>query len=174
MLLALIACDGAGAGGPEPYKPQHYALTAIDERALPQRYIKQMDHRIIGGLLAPYAVGRTIDQRLVNDRGGRGSTGGNSRDTTVLRGQFLDIRTLEHESAPGVFVRFSDSLIVDAVIVDTTLILTRPHPDPSRTTVDTGYFSGGFLILSTEIDSDRFGIYFRPLERKVFKYRVSR
>ena len=93
--LATLSCQPLTESGPEPFRPQFYSLVIVDDKPLPQQYFPEGNYSLVGGKLAPYAVGRTIDQRLVNDRGGRGSTGGNTRDTTVLRGQFLERWSLQ-------------------------------------------------------------------------------
>lgn len=124
--------------------------------------------------LVPYAVGRTIDQRLVNDRTGRGGTGGNTRDTTVARGQFMDIRILREimNDGSGTVVFTKDSTIVDVEVRDTTFVLTRSRPVLARATEDTGHFVDGRLVIATDIDYRiRYGM---PIRRMLLSYQITR
>jgi hypothetical protein len=154
--------------GPEPLAPQYYNLTSVSDRALPTPYAGAT---LISGKLVPYAVGRPLDQRLVNDRTGRGSTGGNTRDTTVLRGQMMDIRVVRFALADGTIVHERDSMIVDVEIRDTVFIITRPFPDPSRTAHDTGAVLGRLLIVPTHIRRPFLGSMGYPA---VLQYDITR
>jgi hypothetical protein len=138
----LAACNADSSAGPDPLRPQHYMVERLGEGVIPTVI---WDRRILdSAFLIPVAVGRTIDQRLVNDRTDRGGTGGNTRDTTVARGQFHDVRVLRGGER--------DSTIVDVMIRDTVVVITRPHPDPTRVRSDTGWYAGGRLVLPTIID----------------------
>lgn len=168
-LVIVCAACAKDAAGPEPFKPQYYKLTAVDDRTIP---LVIFGDSLVGATLVPYAVGRPLDQRLVNDRTGRGETGGNTRDTTVLRGQMMDIRQFKRPLNDSVTVYPRDSTIVDVEIRDTVFIITRPHPDPARTQVDTGAVLGRLLIVPTTIN-DRWnsGQQTRPA---VLHYEITR
>jgi hypothetical protein len=170
LAVGLLSCGSPTGLGPEALQPQYYDLAYTDRGGLPQQYL--WDYSLISARLVPYGLGRTIDQRLVNDRGGRGSTGGNTRDTTVMRGQMMDLRTLVLLLEDGRTVAVSDSVIVDVEVVDTTMIIRRPHPDPARTQVDTGFFANGLLVMPTVISLERFGG--GGSIRRTFFYRVHR
>ena len=52
------------------------------------------------------------------------------------------------------------------MVRDTVVIITRPHPDPSRVRVDTGWFADGRLNVPTLIDyRQKFPIPWQGLER---------
>ena len=172
---SVAGCNSDGGAGPDPIAPQFYALQTIDNGSLP--YLLATD--AFGGkvfvesaTLVPYAVGRTIDQRLVNDRTGRGGSGGNTRDTTVARGQMMDIRVLRNTTAAGDVILTKDSTLVDVQVRDTSFIISRPHPDPARVRVDTGYYIGSQLIVPTMLD---YRTMFNMTPRMVFlNYTITR
>ena len=176
--LALASCNGADNAGPDPIPPRLFNLALVDNASLPHFLWREP---IFGGewyleaaRLVPYAVGRTIDQRLVNDRTGRGGTGGNTRDTTVARGQFMDIRTIREfvNDGSGRIVLSIDSTLVDAEVRDTVLIITRVQPNKTISAVDTGHFIGDQLVLKTTIDyRTKYGM---PLMSKILTYQLSR
>ncbi len=155
-IFAFAACgDGQSGVGPDPIVPQYYSLAMLDNQSLP--FLLWRDgfggtNQLQSATLIPYAVGRTIDRRLLNDRTGRGQSGGNARDTTVARGQMMDIRILRMVSSSGDVNLYRDSAMVDVEVKDTVVIVSRPHPDPSRVRVDTGYFQNDRLILATVLD----------------------
>lgn len=155
-LLGTSACGSDGPGvGPDPIAPQYYALETLDNGSLPSFLWSDPFGGTVymqSATLVPYAVGRTVDQRLINDRTGRGGSGGSTRDTTVARGQMMDIRILKQVASGGAEVFTRDSTLVDVQVRDTSFIITRPHPDPSRVRVDTGYFVGDQLIVPTMLD----------------------
>lgn len=156
MCGTLAGCGGGdGVTPPDPIIPQYYTLGMLDNGSIP--YLLYSDP--FGGTiymasarLIPYAVGRTIDKRLMNDRTGGGASGGNSRDTTVARGQFMDIRNFNLVASSGVITPYRDSTLVDVMVMDTMFVITRPHPGASRSRVDTGYFVGESLIIPTILD----------------------
>jgi hypothetical protein len=114
-----------------------------------------------------------VDQRLVNDRTGRGGRGGNTRDTTVARGQMMDIRVFQLvNSMSGTSSLSKDSTLVDVEVRDTLFIIKRPHPNPSLAYVDTGYFVGNDLIVPTLFDyREKWGV---PLKPVTLIYNVTR
>lgn len=179
-LLALVssagiaACSSDGGVGPDPIRPQFYQIELVDNGALPFKLFDLAFGgwvRIDSATLVPYAVGRTIDQRLINDRTGRGGSGGNTRDTTVARGQMMDIRVLSEMDASNSVVRVvRDSSVVDVAVKDTMFIVTRPHIDPTRVRVDTGYFLDDKLVVPTVANYPQYGVP-RPIE---FLYKVTR
>jgi hypothetical protein len=140
-LVLLAACASERPVGPDPFRPTRYLVERIGINKTPSPIwgLRILD----SAFLSPYAVGRPIDQRLLNDRTGRGQTGGNTRDTTIARGQFIDKRYISGEL---------DSTIVDVTIMDTVVIISRPHPDPTRVRADTGWFLDNKLVLPTTID----------------------
>ena len=159
-LLTLAACNSDGGAGPDPISPQYYALTSVDNGSLPSLLWEDaFGGRVLleSATLVPYAVGRTVDQRLINDRTGRGGSGGNTRDTTVLRGQMMDIRVVRFALHDGTIVHERDSMIVDVEIRDTVFIITRPFPDPARVAHDTGAVLGRLLIVPTRISRANYG-----------------
>ena len=154
LLAATAACAGDGGGvGPDPIRPSFYTLELVDNNSLPRTMWSKLGGTISfkSATLMPYAVGRTIDKRLVNDRTGGGSSGGNTRDTTVARGQMMDIRIFLMENATGA-VEVKDSTVVDVEVSDTSFIVRRPHPNPQLARVDTGYFVGNLLVVPTVLD----------------------
>lgn len=177
-MLAGTACSSADGAGPDPIPPRQFNLQMVDNGTLPAFLWRDPD---FGGewylqdaMLIPYAVGRTIDERLVNDRTGRGGTGGNTRDTTVARGQFMDIRTLRQfvNDGTGSIVLRRDSTLVDAEVRDTVLIVTRSHPNRTIAAIDTGYFQDDMLVMRTTLDYlAQFGLPRRPI---ILTYRLSR
>jgi predicted small secreted protein len=175
ILAATAACNNDGGVGPDPIAPQFYDLEMIDNGSLP--YLMFTD--AFGGkvfvesaTLVPYAVGRTVDSRLLNDRTGRGGSGGNTRDTTVARGQMMDIRIIRQTTAAGGVTYTKDSTLVDVQVQDTSFIISRPHPDPARVRVDTGYYVGSQLIVPTLLD---YRPAFNMTPRMVFlNYTVTR
>ena len=70
---------------------------------------------------------------------------------------------------PGVTV--TDTTIVDVVLIDTLMLVTRPHPDPNRSVVDTGYFTDTVLVMWTTITTGRFGKPGLP-RKQLFQYFV--
>lgn len=141
VFVLVLGCTAEPIDGPDPLRPQQYVIEMVNGNTAPA--VVWGGRTLDSAFLIPYAVGRPVDQRLVNDRTGRGGTGGDTRDTTVARGQFIDLR---------VITGIRDSSIVDVVVKDTVVIITRPHPDPSRVRVDTGAFVGNQLLLATIID----------------------
>ena len=142
LALTLTSCASDPGTGPGPLRPQHYMIERVGEGVIPTPLWRGMI--LDSAFLIPVAVGRTIDQRLVNDRTGSGGTGGNTRDTTVARGQFVDLRVFHGGER--------DSTVVDVMIRDTVVVITRLHPDPTRVRSDSGWFAGGRLVLPTIID----------------------
>ena len=143
LATILAACSAENSGGPEPYRPDRYRILFLNTNSVPATFWG--GYTLDSAFLIPYGMGRTIDRRLVNDRTGRGGTGGNTRDTTIARGQFMDIRVLS-----GGAVR--DSTIVDVMVQDTVVVITRPSPDPTRVRVDSGWFQDGRLYVPTLVD----------------------
>lgn len=137
----LLACSSEPPVGPNTSRSTHYLAERLGNSGVPT--LIWGGYRLDSAMLIPYALGRPFDQRLVNDRTGRGGTGGNTRDTAVSRGQFIDMRIISGSR---------DSTVVDVEMQDTVVIVTRPHPDPSRVRVDTGWFLGDRLYLPTIID----------------------
>ena len=172
----VVACGDAGGVGPDPFRPQFYRLQFIDNQSLPflliQGFIPEDHTDIDSAFLIPFAVGRTLDQRLLNDRTGRGPSGGNTRDTTVARGQFMDIRILKHVTLnrPDSYQR--DSLLVDVEVRDTTVILRR-HINPAVTETDTGFFVGDLLVVPTVIRYALGQIIPSP-KQVILSYKVTR
>jgi hypothetical protein len=175
LIATTSGCNSDGGIGPDPISPQFYALEMIDNGSLPYLiFTDQFGGKVFveSATLVPYAVGRTVDSRLVNDRTGRGGTGGNTRDTTVARGQMMDIRILRQVTSQGTVVHTKDSSLVDVQVRDTSFIITRPHPDPARVRVDTGYYVGSQLIVPTLLD---YRPTFNMTPRQVFlNYTVTR
>ena len=175
LLVSLAACSGDSGVGPDPIRPQFYQVELVGESTVPARFFNVAFGgwvRLDSATLVPYAVGRTIDQRLINDRTGRGGSGGNTRDTTVARGQMMDIRILsEMSSADEVLSVTRDSTLVDVMVKDTMFIITRPHIDPARVRVDTGYFLGDWLLVPTVTNYQQFGVAPFPTQ---FFYKVTR
>lgn len=153
----LTGCGAEAANGPDPYRPDRYRILFINTNSVPVELWGGM--RIDSAFLIPYGMGRTIDQRLINDRTGRGGTGGNTRDTTVGRGQFMDIRSFAGGGR--------DSTIVELMVKDTVVVVTRLHPDAARVRVDTGWFSpDGRLVIPTIIDyQQKYPVPYPGLER---------
>lgn len=175
ILAGSSACSSDGGAGPDPIAPRFYALELIDNGSLPfLMWTDQFGGKVFmeSATLVPYAVGRTVDQRLINDRTGGGSSGGNTRDTTVARGQMMDIRILRQVTSTGAVVQTRDSTIVDVQVRDTSFIISRPHPDPTRVRVDTGYYVGSQLIVRALLDYQlAFGM---PPRRVFLNYTVTR
>ena len=172
---AVGACNAGDGAGPDPLRPQHYQLRFINWSSLPFVVQQGMggDHiELDSAALIPYAVGRTVDQRFLGDRTGRGSTGGNTRDTTVARGQFIDLRVLKVVSASGqqsLYLR--DSAIVDVEMRDTVVIIRRAV-NPLTARVDTGYFVNDMMVVPTAISAVIGQVYgMRPA---VLAYGISR
>jgi hypothetical protein len=165
LVLAVVvssACNGGGeTAGPDPIPPRQFNLQMMDNGSLPAFLWQDPE---LGGqwhlesaALIPFAIGRTLDQRLINDRTGRGTSGGNTRDTTVARGQFMDIRTLrqvvrDSEGVPIDVVFRKDSTLVDVEVRDTTLVIRRSAPNKTLSAIDTGYFVGDKLVMFTTLD----------------------
>jgi hypothetical protein len=141
-IIVLAACTSEPYTGPDALRPQGYMIERLGDVMIPTAFWQ--GRLLDSAFLIPVAVGRTIDQRLVNDRTGRGGTGGSSRDTTVARGQFHDVRVTRGGER--------DSTVVDVMIRDTVVIITRLHPDPTRVRSDSGWFVDGRLVLPTIID----------------------
>ena len=122
LIVPLAGCTESSGAGPDLLRQERYQLLYANNNTLPVVLIDGIgDDRteLDSATLVPYAVGRTIDRRLVNDRTGRGGTGGNTRDTTVVRGQFMDIRVLRHVTPSlGTITYQRDSTIVDVEIRD--------------------------------------------------------
>ena len=155
-LSLLMACGSDSTEGPDPFRQDRYRILFLNTNSVPVIIWGGM--RLDSAFLIPYGMGRTIDQRLTNDRTGRGGTGGNTRDTTIARGQFMDVRIFLGGGR--------DSTIVDMMVRDTVVIVTRPHPDPSRVRADTGWFADGRLNLPTLIDyRQKYPIIWPGLER---------
>jgi hypothetical protein len=172
-LLAAAAgagCGGDGIGGPDALRPQYYDLQFVNNGSLPALlFTLPFGGRVHlqSATLVPYAVGRTIDQRLINDRTGRGGTGGNTRDTSVARGQMIDLRILLETGDHDPVLR-RDSTLVDVEVRDTVFIITRPHPDPARVRKDTGFFVDDLLVVPTLLD------YSWGVTQRVLSYKVTR
>jgi hypothetical protein len=169
----IVAIATAGCAekstGPDPFAPVFYDLIRVNDRALPLNLGGQA--MMLGGKLVPYAVGHPGDQRLINDRTGRGATGGNTRDTTVLRGQMMDLRRLRIKVYLD-SVDVNDSTVVDVEIRDTVFIVKYPHIDPARVSADTGVIIGNTLILPTRIRGTYFGS--GSSTSATFKYQITR
>lgn len=170
------ACgDSAGVVPPDPLRPERYQLQFVDNNSLPIVLIGGLgdDATLLdSAALIPYAVGRTLDRRLVNDRTGRGNTGGNARDTTVARGQFMDVKVIKQFTpSMGTTSYQRDSTLVDVEIHDTMVIVTRDHPGASQVKVDTGYFSGDLLVLNATMPTLMGQIYGR---RMMMSYKLTR
>jgi hypothetical protein len=175
VLSVLAACSSDGGIGPDAFRPQFYDLQFVDNTSLPAvLWTDAFGGRVEmqSATLVPYAVGRTIDQRLINDRTGRGSSGGNTRDTSVARGQMMDIRILRQVSSIGEVTFLRDSLLVDVEVRDTVFVVSRPHPDPARVRVDTGYFVDALLIIPTLLDYNPYQAH--TPRNIVLSYRVTR
>jgi hypothetical protein len=181
-IVATAACNGArDSAGPEPIPPRQFNLQFMDNGSLPAFLWQDPafggEWHLESATLIPYAVGRTVDQRLINDRTGRGASGGNTRDTTVARGQFMDIRVLRQvvknaEGLPSGVVFRKDSTLVDAEVRDTTLVIRRSAPNKTLSGIDTGYFVGDRLVMSTTLDYlATFGI---PRRTILLTYQLSR
>ncbi len=176
VTCGMLAGCGGGSGPvqPDPIIPQYYTLGMLDNGSLP--YMLHQDAfggkiYMVSARLIPYAVGRTIDKRLMNDRTGGGASGGNTRDTTVARGQFMDIRNLNLVAPDGGITPRRDSTLVDVMVRDTMFVISRPHPDPGRVRVDTGYFVGVKLIVPTVIDyRNALGM---PLHPALLNYQIT-
>ena len=176
----VTACSADSGAGPDPIQPQFFELEFVGNVRAPVRVFTFPLGgwaRLDSAVLIPYAIGRTIDQRLVNDRTGRGGTGGNTRDTTIARGQMMDIRVFSM-MGPGTDVGsdvvsvFRDSAVVDVVVRDTVVIITRPHPDPAQAFADTGAFAGNELVISRMLNySAEWGM---PRRREEMRYRITR
>lgn len=183
LLVLLVApaivfsCRKSSLTGPDPVRPQFYRLVQFGDSTVPTLFYRVFFGwvRIDSVKMIPYAVGRTIDQRLLNDRTGRGGTGGNTRDTTVARGQFMEIRYLSEMNSSNEVVKSTrDSSVVDVELRDTTFIVTRPHPDPTRTRVDTGHFAGDYLLLPVLVDYVALGGQVGTPFRSTFLFRIDR
>jgi hypothetical protein len=173
----VVACSGGDGVGPDPLRPQYYQLQWFDGSSMPAVLKVGLFNRdttfLDSATLSPFAVGRTIDQRFFGDRTGRGTTGGNTRDTTVARGQFMERRTIKHVTHSLGTVTFErDSLLVDVEVRDTVVIITRPHPNPVLVQVDTGYFLNNLLVLPTVL-RNLMGQSYGP-RPVVFTYRIER
>ena len=174
----ILACSSGDGTGPDPLRPQYYQLDLFDGGSLPVVLIRGLDPRdhsdLDSATLSPFAVGRTIDQRFFGDRTGRGNTGGNTRDKTVARGQFMVRRVIKHTTFTlGTVTVERDSLVVDLEVRDTVVIIKRPHPDPARVQVDTGYFLGNLLVVPTVLRT-LLGQPLIPARPAVLTYRIER
>ena len=147
VVLLLSGC-GSDVGGPGAQPQSFYDLSLVDSGSLPFLTWQNFGVRefMVSARLSPLSAGRTTDERLVTDRTSSGTGSGNARDTTVARGQMMDVRFFESSPTVG---RTYDSTVVDVVRKDTVFLVTRPHPDPARTVVDTGYFVGNLLVIPT-------------------------
>ena len=181
LMCAGSACSSENSAGPDPIPPRQFDLLRVDNGSLPAFLWQDPDFfgewHLESATLIPHAVGRTIDQRLVNDRTGRGGTGGNTRDTTVARGEFMDIRVLREvvKDSAGATIDIvfrKDSIVVDVEVRDTVLVITRLRPNRTIAAIDTGHFVGDDLVLRTTLDYlAHFGI---PRRAMILTYRLSR
>ena len=180
-VFACTGCKSSDSAGPDPIPPRQFVLQSVDNGSLPaylwEDPVFHGEYHLESASLVPFAIGRTIDQRLVNDRTGRGGTGGNTRDTTVARGQFMDIRILRlvvkdevGNVADIVFRR--DSTLVDVEVRDTTLVITRVQPNKTITAIDTGHFIDDKLVLRTTLDY--LATVGMPRRQIILTYQLSR
>ena len=180
-VFACTACKSGDSAGPDPIPPRQFMLHSVDNGTLPAFLWEDPffggEYHLESASLVPYAIGRTIDQRLVNDRTGRGGTGGNTRDTTVARGQFMDIRILrlvvKGENGQVADIQFRrDSTLVDVEVRDTTVVITRVHPNKTISAIDSGYFVDNELVLPTTLDY--LATTGMPRRTIILRYQLSR
>lgn len=148
--VALVgwSCGASPTGGPDPARSTYFKGTMIDGGALPYRFLyKPFDLSftyLIEARLEPLDLGRTTDQRIFDDRGGSGSSGGNGRDTTVSSGRMTDIRVFA--GSPSGASAQTDSVVVDVIRKGDFLYITRQHPNPAQNVTDTAYYENGVLV----------------------------
>lgn len=147
-LLAMNGCGGDPPVGPDALRPEILLLAKINDAPLP---VKAYDTGfggsvwVAGARLEPAEVGRTIDPRIFEDRSGNGQSGGSTRDSTTAAAKMLDVREFEERQGTQVVTRRTDTSPVTVERRGDLILITREHPDPARTIVDTGYFVGGTI-----------------------------
>lgn len=152
--VAGAACGTGITGGADPSLSAYYSVKLANNQSLPffvWRGVLGNAEFLDSARLSPFDVGRTEDVRLINDRGGN-SGSGQSRDTATVRGKLIDVRFYSSYTDAGAFLgRGYDTTVVDVVRRDTLFMVVRPHPDPTRSRIDTGYFQDNRLILPTRL-----------------------
>ncbi len=147
VLAIMAGCGASPTGGPDPAVSTFFKATMVEGGPLPFQFRLPGDLAftyLTDARLVPLDLGRTTDVRIFDDRGGSGSSGGNSRDTTVSTGRMADIR--HFAASPGGQFTQVDSVAVDVVRVGDILYITRPHPDPARNRTDTAQYFSGVLV----------------------------
>lgn len=147
-VLAASSCGGGAPVGPDALRPEILLLYQVNGAPLP---VKAYDLAfggsvwVSGARLEPAEAGRGIDPRIFEDRSGNGSSGGSTRDSTTAAARMLDVRDFEERAGTTVVNRRTDTSPVTVERRGDLILITREHPDPTRTTVDTGFFVGGSI-----------------------------
>lgn len=162
-VVLLWSCGASISGGADPSLTAYYSVVLANNGSLPFFVWRGAlgppirSEYLDSARLSPFDVGRTQDVRLVNDRGGN-SGSGQPRDTATVRGKLIDVRFYStYTDGDHVFLgRGYDTTVVDVIRRDTLFMILRPHPDPSRSRVDTGYFLNNRLFLPTKLTRSPF------------------
>lgn len=150
-LVTVMACGADSTSSPDALRPEALELIGVAGNPLPYLVSRSLGGStwIRSASLKSIEPARAVDPRLLQDRSGSGSSSGASRDSAALTARMADVRVFEERDLGNKVINLrTDS---SGVIVERRgdlLFITREHPDPARTVVDTGRFSAGYMVVN--------------------------